>query len=1224
MRIAGPEKHGRPAALTPMTEPNEPAPDTQLPDDIDKGLELAYGAGSESIPSASVLARIAGVTGSTPRIALRDVDSSPMLKPLAPDQRREAGKYVIHGELGRGGVGQVHRAHDQDLGRDVAMKFLHEKYKDEPAVLHRFVEEAQIGGQLQHPGIVPVYDLGIVDGRPFFAMKLVKGVTLARKLSERESPNSDRRAFLSIFEDVCQTMAYAHARGVVHRDLKPANVMIGAFGEVQVVDWGMGKVLASGGVADERRAAERRSVLSVIETVRSQGHGSQSVMGSVMGTPAYMPPEQARGDVAAMDERSDVFALGAILCEILTGEPPYVGEPKDVIVMAALGKLDDANARLAACGADAAIVELASQCLVPAPAARPASAAAVAERVAAYLSSVEDRARQAELRATEARYRHRMTLLAAAGALLLVVLGTCAWLWLEANARARRDQVMARVSTARTAASGALGQAEASGQDEQRWAAALAGAEQVVTLCADEAVDTAVRAEATATLAQVQQKQHAAAAEAQRLARDAAMQKRLELVRIPTDDDLRSLAAQTRELRRLDAAYAEAFATYLGSTSMFDGPPDAVLASLQRGDIEADLATSLDHWGLVRDALRNESDPPDPARTARIRTLAMQLDAANMWRVQLRSLLPDAANEGARLLALTAQADFATLSATGCRVLAEALWRANEKDAAVIVLQRGQQLHPQDFDLCFALATSLAQLPEPKYEEAVATWRIAYALRPEQAEVLHRQGIALEALGRVAQSELLFRLLITRDPKSAHWHFHVGYALAEQGKLDEAIVSYHRAIEIDPKDAHSYNNLGEVLWTQGRPDEAIASWRRAIELDPEFALAHVGLGNALQHQGKLDEAVASFRRAIEIDPKHATAYTNLGITLKDQGKLDEAIASFRRAIAIDPNSALPHNGLGIALTLQGKLDEAVASYGRAIELDPKDALTRANVSALLRSQGKLDEAIASCRRAIEIAPKYANAYNNLGLALQDQGKLDEAIASFRRAIELDPESAHAHFNLSNALRVQGELDEAIAGYRTALRIWAARKDAFSVEWSARAQEQIDLLSDQSDQRPAVLQVLRRERAPASSDEFAAAATLGYQQQRFQDVVAMTEATLAKAPELVGGDWGAYNPACAAALLASGKEPALATEERARLRGLARTWLLREVANWRAQLGSADAAAAAAARQKLAHALEDTDFASVRGASIDSLPEAERQPWRKVWSAIEDALQTKAR
>jgi len=437
---------------------DEPRP---LPDELDEGLAFAYGEETAPPPAPSVSERIGELTGSKPKVLLRDdqAGDTPMLKPLGPDERVEAGKYVVQGELGRGGVGTVHRGHDQDLGRDVAMKFLHDKYKNEPSILHRFVEEAQIGGQLQHPGIVPVYDLGMVDGKPFFAMKLVKGQTLAKRLADRSSPADDRRSFLAIFEDVCQTLAYAHARGVVHRDLKPANIMIGSFGEVQVVDWGMGKVLRSGGVADEKLAADRQAERSVIETARSAGHGSQSVMGSVMGTPAYMPPEQARGDVEAMDERSDVFALGAILCEILTGEPPYAGAPENRIEMAALAKLDDAHARLEACDGEKEMVALATRCLMPAPAARPKTAEVVAKVVHDHLAAVEARVHEARVEAAEAKVRAAslkraqkfgigLTAVIAAG--LLVSL----WFWRAADTAAKSE------TTAREAAVASAKQAK--------------------------------------------------------------------------------------------------------------------------------------------------------------------------------------------------------------------------------------------------------------------------------------------------------------------------------------------------------------------------------------------------------------------------------------------------------------------------------------------------------------------------------------------------------------------------------------------------------------------------------------------------------------------------------------------------------------------------------------------------------------------------------------------
>src|SRR5262249_11280301 len=159
-----------------------------------------------------------------------------------------------------------------------------------PEMVRRFVEEAQIGGQLQHPGVVPIYELGtFADRRPFFSMKLVKGRTLAELLSERESPRDDLPRFLALFLQVAQTVAYAHARGVIHRDLKPSNVMVGAFGEVQVMDWGLAKVLPRGGLVDDAQAGKARREETVIATARSGSKDSDlSRAGSVMGTPAYM------------------------------------------------------------------------------------------------------------------------------------------------------------------------------------------------------------------------------------------------------------------------------------------------------------------------------------------------------------------------------------------------------------------------------------------------------------------------------------------------------------------------------------------------------------------------------------------------------------------------------------------------------------------------------------------------------------------------------------------------------------------------------------------------------------------------------------------------------------------------------------------------------------------------------------------------------------------------
>src|SRR5262249_2909489 len=213
-----------------------------------------------------------------------------------------AGRNVLIDEIGRGGMGAVFRGRDPELGRELAVKVLREDHRDRPEAVRRFVEEAQIAGQLQHPGVVPVYELGRFPGaRPSFPTKLVKGRTLAALSRQRADLRQDEARFLTIFEQVCQTLAYAHSRGVLHRDLKPSNVMVGAFGEVQVMDWGLAKVLRHGTADTEGEAG------TVIRTARARSTpAEESQAGTVLGTPAFMAPEQARGELDLVDERADV------------------------------------------------------------------------------------------------------------------------------------------------------------------------------------------------------------------------------------------------------------------------------------------------------------------------------------------------------------------------------------------------------------------------------------------------------------------------------------------------------------------------------------------------------------------------------------------------------------------------------------------------------------------------------------------------------------------------------------------------------------------------------------------------------------------------------------------------------------------------------------------------------------------------------------------------------
>ena len=235
-----------------------------------------------------------------------------------------AARYVLGEEIAHGGMGAVHRATDTAIGREVAVKVLLDKYAPTSGTARRFHDEARITGQLQHPNIPAVHDLGTLpDGRPFLVMKLIKGATLDRLLEARPEPSADRGRFLAVFEAVCQAVAYAHAHQVVHRDLKPANVMVGAFGEVQVMDWGLAKVIDPTRPEAARPPDPDETWATRIVPTRDVDSATEA--GSVLGTPAFMPPEQAAGAVDLIGPRTDVFGLGALLCVILTGRPPVPG-----------------------------------------------------------------------------------------------------------------------------------------------------------------------------------------------------------------------------------------------------------------------------------------------------------------------------------------------------------------------------------------------------------------------------------------------------------------------------------------------------------------------------------------------------------------------------------------------------------------------------------------------------------------------------------------------------------------------------------------------------------------------------------------------------------------------------------------------------------------------------------------------------------------------------------
>jgi serine/threonine-protein kinase len=1019
-----------------MKEPHDPNRTVDVPsapaDSLDAGLAAGFAAPRSSLGASQRPVPLKEAEGESAHVVKPNSDAM-------PDRAETGDRYQLQGEIARGGMGAVLRARDVDLGRDLAVKVLLEKHADNPAVARRFLEEAQVGAQLQHPGVVPVYDIGRFGDRPFFTMKLVKGRTLSALLAERAVPSADRPRLLGVVLQVAQAMAYAHAKGVIHRDLKPANVMVGAFGEVQVMDWGLAKVLHEGGPADEEKASrEHQDEGTQIRTARSSGStgsfGTDTEAGSLLGTPAYMPPEQAQGDIAHLDRRADVFGLGAILCEILTGRAPYVGRSSEEVRRKACnGDLADARARLDGCGADAELIRLTKTCLASEALDRPKDARQVAEALTAYLDGVQERLRQAELaeaeakaRAIEELKRRRLTLTLAATVLLALTLGGGAWLWVKTERAARRARVARDANDALNQATALREKARTTTTGSAAlFAQAREQVQRARALVESGPADTAL-------VAQVQQLQVDLDAEE----KDRKMVAALDEARLAQAETVAREGRFAKE--RAVPLFREAFRAY--GLPPGEGEPGAVAERIRQRPavVREAVVAALDEWVEITGHPKARIDEPHREWLLAVLEAAEPTDGwARRTREANREI--DRARRQAALEKLAKEADVRKLPA---RALTRLASRLRPQQAATL-LRRAYREHSGDFWVNHGLGMALLQEP-PELDEAVRFLTAATALRPESPGAFLNLGVALSRKGLHDEAEACDRKALALNPNYTSAHVNLAGSLYTRGKHDEAIVHCKKALALAPNDPQALCNLGASLNGKGERDAAIAALRKAIKLSPDYGLPYCHLGVVLSKKGLHDEAIACYRKGIRLFPVNAPAHTNLGLELHSQGQLAEAIASFRKAIEIDPRNATAHGALGRALKARGRHDEALASFKKAIELDPKLAAAHANLGAFLLDVKKDDQgAIAAYQKAIELNPKDAASHSGLGAALRHVGRIDEAIGSCRQAVKLGPKYATPHINLGLALSARGLHEEAIACYRKAAEL--DRKDTLALK-----------------------------------------------------------------------------------------------------------------------------------------------------------------------------------
>jgi serine/threonine-protein kinase len=1211
--------------------------------------------------SSSVLARFGEAFGKIPQVLLRDTDSvtdpSPVIRPSSPEIpgfHDRSARLQLFGEIARGGMGAVLKGRDSDLGRDLAVKVLLEAHRDNPDLIRRFVEEAQIAGQLQHPGIVPIYELGAFgDQRPYFAMKLVKGRTLADMLGSRKDPVDDLPRFLGIFEQIAQTVAYAHARGVIHRDLKPSNVMVGSFGEVQVMDWGLAKVLPRGGATDDASAGKVEVHETVIATARSGSDDTDlSRAGSVMGTPSYMAPEQARGEIDQIDERADVFALGSILAEILTGQPAFTGRNSGEIQRkAARGDLAEASTRLESSQADPVLIALTLKCLAAEADDRPRNAGEVAQRVEAYLAGVQERLRsseidraRAEAKAAEEHKRVRLVVALAAAIVGLVALGGGGAMWLE-QIRIRRisnlQATLARVET--------LGeQAVSEGADSPRRREALTIADQAIA-----AIDDLADSEIHRRLKQVRA----------RLSKD-------EEEAVLDQTFLKELTRKRTTLaRKLDGSYdpskidenfAQTFQRY--HLDIETTPIEQAVNRLKAHPTAfvQSVLSALDHWLIFRSELK--SDPEAAGKAIGLRKL---IDLANGLdsdprRNTLRGLLEqgDLPKHRPELVALSEEKTIFEVGPATPLLLARSLVLAGDSPAAITVLKNSVVRFPGDLWTNHQLAELLDKSDPPQWDEAIryytaartlqreAGWGLIPALinrdRSAEAEIIldelsrvepgnldilanlatdivHDRADGGNVIGKRMIAHLRLGLAKNSDDPTIHWKI-ATIAICFCHSLDLAIAEYREAARLDPTNDICQWYLGCAHRAHRDYERAISAFKEAIRISPDDPSHHLSLANVLSKTGDLAGEIVELREVlrcekIPIEQSKSSSQKGLDYGFRGSSYIDAYIAGYFSGFdePLDEEQVGIFTRLAEALARSGDLKAALAVCEEGIR--PGQAAPESKsfrlftlLGNLQNLAGKWTEAIAAYRKAIDLAPdKAEEARYQLGLAQAEASDLPGALKSLQEAIRQDKHARSQPFRLLHAVSLTKEPASAIEVLR---RVREQARDKQELGQSIeRAIGQFEDFSRLGARLPRIL----AEAPPLSFSG------LCYDRQFFTAAAILSQSVTAPA----GDD--RYNDACFAALAASGQGHDPLTEELAlaKFRAQALELLKAELASRARLLETAKPDDRSLLLKTMQHWKKDTDLAGIRDPEpLAKLSEAERKEWQALWAEV-DALIVKA-
>ncbi|HUO07013.1 MAG TPA: protein kinase [Phycisphaerae bacterium] len=820
-----------------------------------------------------------------------DFDSRPSLSatdmPIVPG-------YEVLRVLGRGGMGVVYLSRHLRLNRPVALKMLLAGQYARPDELERFLRESEAIAALHHPNIVQVFDAGDFGGRPYFAMEFVEGGNLAREINGVPQPAPRSAELVAMIADAVHT---AHQRGIVHRDLKPANILLASDGTPKVTDFGLARQI--------------------------EGDHGITLTGLPIGTPSYMAPEQIRGDLGGIGPATDVYSLGAILYELLTGRPPFRAETTTATFQQVMTDEPIPPTRLNP-RIPRDLENICLKCLDKDPHRRYPTAAELTDDLHRFERGEPVVARApGRLERIIMWARRRPTVAALSATLMAIFLLLLALIGVELHVSGHRQEAV-------RAAEQDLREANALLQKDD-----LAGARAAL-----ERAKGRVSNDAPETLTQL-------LVDADHILK---LLEQIDAIRL----DRSAVVEGHFRRQQSDKDYEAVFQA--AGFSPFTLAPQSVAYQINHSAGRGELIAALDDWALC--AAQDE-----PRRVWLMSTA--RLADPHPWRDRVRD--PSKFWEKSHIEDLAKTAPVQDTSLQILVGIGERLHFDGNDAVAASFLSRVQKAHPNDFYVNFWLSHILC---DGQPAEAVRYAQAAIALRPDAACAYNILGVSLLQNNEYDEALPYFRRASQLDPLCSAYLSNLGDALRELGRTDEAIDAYDRALRLDDKEPSIFNNSGLALDQKGRLNAAIDQFQRALRIDPHYSIAHYNLARIEAKLNRYSDAIQQLREAVSADPKYEMAQETLGDYLVSAGRSAEAIAPLQQAVSIVPTDSDAQQLLRDALIDQGRLEDARITWRNVLDTRPSNHDDWFGYAELCLYLGNIDE---YQRNRIELLALFANS-----------------------------------------------------------------------------------------------------------------------------------------------------------------------------------------------------------------------------------------------------------